>query len=399
MKQCANASKCGGCQTIDKEYKETTWQKFRDVCRLYPKKKVNEIIAMDNPYHYRHKVYASFAYDPNIKMIACMYEKNSHRTVKSTDCLIQHTLANAILKKICTLADSLGIMPYNEDSGQGVLRHAYIRVAKQNNDVMLVLVIGSKMLPSSSALCNELRKSFPQIKTIIVNRNSGHTSMILGAKNSVVYGPGYIYDYIDGLKFRISPTSFYQVNPAVAEKLYAIALDMADLKKSDKVLDVCCGIGTVSLLAARKAGYVMGVEINEEAVADAIRNAKNNKIKNAEFLAADARQLVDDLIDTPDVVFLDPPRNGMSEAFMQSLEKLGPKKIVYISCNPETQASDIAFLKNYTIKEIQPVDQFPFTRHVETVCLLSNRKPDTKVRIDVDLEDYYRIKDAKKNQN
>ena len=267
------------------------------------------------------------------------------------------------------------IQSYDEDTGTGTLRHVYMRVSHKTGEVLLVVVIGSKDLPGSHAFVQKIVKAHPEIATVILNWNRENTSMILGPKDKVLYGKGYIEDEIDGMVFRISAHTFYQVNPVQTEVMYSTALQYAKLKKTDTVLDMCCGIGTISLLAARKAKYVLGVEVNPKSIQDARKNAVRNHIRNAEFLAMDGEEFIHELMDTPDVVFLDPPRSGFSESFMRTLQKLSPERIVYVSCNPITQARDLKVISGtYHIDQIQPVDNFPFTTELECIVSLTRKQ-------------------------
>lgn len=371
MKYCPSAKKCGGCRNIHEPYENSLAFKQDKVNKLYAGKKVERIIGMEDPYHYRHKIYASFSQTRDGRIIAGMYEENTHRLIDSRMCLIQHARANAILQTICTVATDMKLEAYDEDRGTGTLRHAYLRVSHANQEVLVVIVIGSKDLPGSRSFVQKIVSAHPEIRTVILNWNRENTSMILGPKDKVLYGKGYIEDEIDGMVFRISAHTFYQVNPVQTEVMYSTALQYAQLKKTDTVLDMCCGIGTISLLAARKARYVLGVEVNPKSIQDAGKNAVRNHIRNAEFLAMDGEEFIHELLDTPDVVFLDPPRSGFSESFMQALEKLGPQKIVYVSCNPVTQARDLKVIEsNYRIEKIQPVDNFPFTSELECIASL-----------------------------
>ena len=375
MKTCPIAKKCGGCAYIHEEYEATLTNKQEYVQKLFGKIKVNPVIGMEDPYHYRHKIYAAFYSDKNGKMRAGLYEESTHKLIDSRMCLIQHVKANDILKTICSLSDSFKIQPYDERNGRGVLRHAYIRISHETGKVMLVLVIGSKALPSSKAFVNEIIKAHPEIETVILNFNHEFTSMVLGKKSVTLYGKGWITDSISGLSFRISPESFYQVNPVQTEVIYRTAMEMAQLKNTDTVLDVCCGTGTITLSAAKLCRKAVGVEINAQAVKDAKKNMEHNGIANCEFYADDAEHYIQTLRTSPDVIFLDPPRNGMSEKFLQTIGRLKTKKIIYISCNPATQIRDIRILAKmgYRAKEVQPVDNFPFTKHIETVCLLTHK--------------------------
>lgn len=379
MKYCPSAKKCGGCRNIHEPYENSLAFKQDKVNKLYAGKKVERIIGMEDPYHYRHKIYASFSQTRDGRIVAGMYEENTHRLIDSRMCLIQHARANAILQTICTVATDMKLEAYDEDRGTGTLRHAYLRVSHANQEVLVVIVIGSKDLPGSRSFVQKIVSAHPEIRTVILNWNRENTSMILGPKDKVLYGKGYIEDEIDGMVFRISAHTFYQVNPVQTEVMYSTALQYAQLKKTDTVLDMCCGIGTISLLAARKARYVLGVEVNPKSIQDAGKNAVRNHIRNAEFLAMDGEEFIHELLDTPDVVFLDPPRSGFSESFMQALEKLGPQKIVYVSCNPVTQARDLKVIEsNYRIEKIQPVDNFPFTSELECIVSLTRKNTQCK---------------------
>lgn len=379
MKYCPSAKKCGGCRNIHEPYENSLAFKQDKVNKLYAGKKVERIIGMEDPYHYRHKIYASFSQTRDGRIIAGMYEENTHRLIDSRMCLIQNARANAILQTICTVATDMKLEAYDEDRGTGTLRHAYLRVSHANQEVLVVIVIGSKDLPGSRSFVQKIVSAHPEIRTVILNWNRENTSMILGPKDKVLYGKGYIEDEIDGMVFRISAHTFYQVNPVQTEVMYSTALQYAQLKKTDTVLDMCCGIGTISLLAARKARYVLGVEVNPKSIQDAGKNAVRNHIRNAEFLAMDGEEFIHELLDTPDVVFLDPPRSGFSESFMQALEKLGPQKIVYVSCNPVTQARDLKVIEsNYRIEKIQPVDNFPFTSELECIVSLTRKNTQRK---------------------
>lgn len=379
MKYCPSAKKCGGCRNIHEPYENSLAFKQDKVNKLYAGKKVERIIGMEDPYHYRHKIYASFSQTRDGRIIAGMYEENTHRLIDSRMCLIQHARANAILQTICTVATDMKLEAYDEDRGTGTLRHAYLRVSHANQEVLVVIVIGSKDLPGSRSFVQKIVSAHPEIRTVILNWNRENTSMILGPKDKVLYGKGYIEDEIAGMVFRISAHTFYQVNPVQTEVMYSTALQYAQLKKTDTVLDMCCGTGTISLLAARKARYVLGVEVNPKSIQDAGKNAVRNHIRNAEFLAMDGEEFIHELLDTPDVVFLDPPRSGFSGSFMQALEKLGPQKIVYVSCNPVTQARDLKVIEsNYRIEKIQPVDNFPFTSELECIVSLTRKNTQCK---------------------
>ena len=403
---CAISGKCGGCCWLHKPYEEQLAEKERQLAGLLkPFVKTESIIGMEHPGQYRHKVHAVFGEDRQHRAISGIYEEGSHRIVLTDSCYIENQQADAIIVTIRGLLASFKIRPYNEDTGYGLLRHVLVRVGYATGEVMVVLVTASPILPSKRNFVKALLKLHPEISTVVLNVNERDTNMVLGEREQVLYGKGYIEDVLCGRVFRISPRSFYQVNPAQTEKLYQKALEYAGLAGKETVLDAYCGTGTIGLIAAGQAGQVIGVELNGDAVRDAKQNAKRNEIKNIQFFQNDAgiflRQMAADGKGQIDVLFMDPPRAGSSEEFLKAVAQVGPGKVVYVSCNPETLVRDLKILKKsgYGVQRAVGVDMFPFTRHVETVCLLSNRKPDTKVRIDVDLEDYYRIKDSKKNQN
>lgn len=373
-KICHAYKVCGGCQYMGTAYVETLFEKRKYIQSLFPDHEVEMVIGMEDPYHYRNKVYATFGYDRNEKLIAGMYEEYSHDLVTVPDCMIQNDTANRIVASLTAIASRMHIEPYDEDTHQGSLRHAYIRVSQASRKALVVIVIGSKQLPGSKELVHALIQENPEICSVVLNWNDKKTSMVLGERDKVLYGSGYIEDTIGGIVFRISAKSFYQVNPIQTEKLYAKAIELAQLNPNTTMLDACCGIGTISLFAAKQAKEVVGVEINESSIKDAVHNAEKNNIRNAGFYCDDARTFLERLLDTPDVVLLDPPRSGMGYHFMTSLSKMKPKRIVYVSCNPESQAQDISFLRNYQIEKIVPVDIFPWTKHVENIVQLTYHK-------------------------
>lgn len=404
---CTSAKKCGGCQYQGVAYQEQLKKKQRQVQGLLNKfGKVNPVIGMENPYYYRNKVHAVFDRDRKGNIISGIYEANSHRVVPIEKCLIEDEKSQEIIRTIRGMLRSFKIKTYDEDSGYGLLRHVLVRRGFESGEVMVVLVTASPIFPSKNNFVKALRKAHPEITTVVLNINDKKTSMVLGEREIVLYGKGFIRDTLCGCTFRISPKSFYQVNPIQTEVLYGKAVEYAGLTGKERVIDAYCGIGTIGLIAAAHAKEVIGVELNKDAVRDAKINARENKISNVRFLQGDAGEFMTALAsagEKADVVFMDPPRAGSDEKFLSSLLKLNPQKVVYISCNPETLARDLAFLtkKDYIVKKIQPVDMFCFTNHVETVCLLSNRKskPDTYIKLSLDMEDYYRIKDAEKEKN
>ena len=369
---CPVHAACGGCRTIGQPYASTLEQKQQEAARIYAGLPLQPILGMQDPYHYRHKIYASFYLDKARHVAAGLYEEETHQLIRSEDCLIQEASANRILKSVCAIATRMHLQPYNEDLRQGVLRHLYLRVSHSEKTVLMVLVTGTRILPGSREFVRSVLKENPQVKSIVLNFNDRRTSMVLGSEDRILYGPGCIYDSIGGIRFRISAHSFYQINPVMTETLYQTAITLAGLTPAQSVLDLCCGIGTISLLAAKQAQTVTGVEIVRQAVSDARANALANHIANARFLCQEAEQFLEQCTQPADVVFLDPLRSGFTESFLRGLARLAPARIVYISCNPETHVRDLAVLNRngYAVRTVQPVDQFPFTAHLEAVSLL-----------------------------
>ena len=332
--------------------------------------KVEPIIGMENPYYYRNKVHAVFDRDRKGNIVSGTYEAKTHRVVPVENCLIEDKKSQEIIRTIRGLLKSFKIKTYDEDTGYGLFRHVLIRRGFKSGEIMVVLVLGSPILPSSNNFVKALRKEHPEITTVVLNINDRKTSMILGEREKVLYGKGFIRDELCGCTFRISPKSFYQVNPVQTEILYQKAIEFAHLTGKESVIDAYCGIGTIGLIASGHAKEVVGVELNKDAVKDAILNAKENQIRNVRFFQGDAGEFMEAMAaegNSMDVLFMDPPRAGSDEKFMASAVKMGPEKIVYISCNPETLARDLKYL----VKKIQPVEMFAFTEHVETVVLLS----------------------------
>lgn len=376
--QCPVSKKCGGCQFIDIPYGEQLKRKQRQAASLLKEfGKVKPIIGMEEPSHYRNKVHAVFAFQKDRGIVSGIYQEKSHRVVPMEGCFLEDQKAGEIIQSIRELAKSFKIKAYDEDSGFGLLRHVLVRVGHETGEIMVVLVLGSPILPSKKNFVNELCKLHPEITTILVNVNHKKTSMVLGDKEQIIYGKGYIEDVLCGKRFKISAKSFYQVNSVQTEVLYRKAAAYAQLKGKELVVDAYCGIGTIALAVADRAGKVIGVELNKDAVRDAVTNAKKNRIQNVDFYLNDAGRFLTQLADAKekvDVVFLDPPRNGSTEEFLDALLRIGPKRVVYISCNLETLARDLRYLTEkgaYRVAEMTPVDMFPFTEHVETVCLLS----------------------------
>ena len=401
---CPVFSKCGGCQMLDMPYEKQLEKKQKEVEALLKGFcKVHKIIGMEEPYHYRNKVHAAVGLRKG-EVISGVYKEGTHQIVPVELCRIEDKKADEIIGTIRGMLKSFKIRTYDEDTGYGLLRHVMVRRGFATGQVMVVLVTVSPVFPSRNNFVRALREKHPEITTIIQNLNDRDTSMVLGDKEKVLYGKGYIEDVLCGCTFRISSRSFYQVNPVQTEKLYLKAIEAAGLTGKETVIDAYCGIGTIGIVASKKAKQVIGVELNRDAVRDAVENAKRNEVKNIQFYNNDAGRFMVNMAadgERADVVLMDPPRSGSTEEFIGSVAEMAPERVVYVSCNPETLARDLKIFgeKGYRAVEAWPVDLFPWTGCVETVCLLSNRKSDTEVRIDVNLEDYYRIKDAKKNQN
>ena len=315
----------------------------------------------------------------NVNVISGIYAEGTHRVIAVEECLIEDKKSQEIIRTIRELLPSFKIKTYNEDTGYGLLRHVLVRRGFETGEIMVVLVLGSPILPSKNNFVKALRKVHPEITTVVLNVNNKQTSMVLGEKEKPIYGPGFIKDKLCGCTFRISPKSFYQVNPVQTEVLYNTAMDYAELTGKETVIDAYCGTGTIGLIAAKNAKKVIGVELNKDAVKDARINAKENGITNAEIYAGDAGRFMVDMASKnqkADVVFMDPPRAGSDEKFLSSVIKLGPKRVVYVSCNPETLARDLKYLTRhgYQAVKIQPVDNFPFCDHIETVVKLVRKK-------------------------
>ena len=379
---CPLAKDCGGCALQHLDYKkqlEFKTDHVQDCINKFSKLdiKVKDCIGMDVPFNYRNKSQVPFSMERK-NICYGFYKQNTHKIIQMDECFIQTEDANEILKTIRTLMKKYKLNAYEEDKRKGILRHVLIKKGFTTKEIMVVLITNVNSFPNRKEIVKDLVKAYPNIKTVVQNINTRDTNVILGEKENILYGSGYIEDYLLGVKFKISSKSFYQVNPIQTEKLYSKAINLAQLSKNDRVLDTYCGIGTIGLIASKNVNEVIGVEIVKDAIKDAKSNANINKINNAHFVLADASDFMVDLAKTSekmDVVFVDPPRKGCDEKFLSSIMKLSPKKIVYISCNPSTLARDLGVLREkYDIKEIQPVDMFPHTYHIETIALLHLKK-------------------------
>ena len=377
--KCSVSKKCGSCQYQGVPYKEQLAAKQKKMKKLLGKfTNVKPIIGMDDPFYYRNKVHAVFDRDKKGNIICGTYEAKTHKVVPIEECMIEDKISQEIIRTIRDMLKSFRIKTYDEDTGYGLLRHVLVRRGFSTDEIMVVLVIGSPIFPSKNNFVKALRKKYPQITTVVLNVNDKKTSMVLGERDIVIYGKGYIRDTLCGCTFRISPQSFYQVNPVQTEILYKTAIEYAGLGRKETVIDAYCGIGTIGLVAAKRAKNVIGVELNPDAVRDARINAKENKITNARFYQGDAGDFMENMAENgehADVVFMDPPRTGSDKKFMSSVIKLNPSRIVYISCGPETLARDLEYLTKhgYDVRKIQPVDMFSFTDHCENICLLTKK--------------------------
>lgn len=377
---CSTYKRCGGCNLRHIKYEETLKMKQNAVQSLVNKTlknklQVQETIGMDNPYHYRNKAQYPVGMDKNGEPVIGVFANRTHEVIPIEKCLIQNPKSEKITKFILNFIKKEHISVYNEETRKGLFRHIVIKVGIKTGEIMCILVINGKTIPKEEIIIKNLVENFPQIKTIVKNINTKNTNVILGQDNINVYGDGHIEDILGEYKFKISPLSFYQVNPIQAEKLYELGVKMAEISKEDTVFDLYCGIGTISIFMAKYAKKVYGVEIVEDAIKDAKENAKLNNATNTEFFAGDTEIVLDELINQkkviPDIVMFDPPRKGLAKNSINNILNIKPKKIVYISCNPATLVRDLAeFESLYEVKSIVPVDMFPFTSHVECVALL-----------------------------
>ncbi len=375
--ECRYAETCGGCQLQNLTYPEQLAFKQRKMEALLGKfGPVAPIIGMKNPWHYRNKVQSAFGFSPERGIVSGIYQASSHRIVPVSHCLIENETAGGIIRTIRELMPDFKITAYDERTETGFLRHVLVKYGFATGEVMVVLVAAEPIFKLQKPFLKKLLELHPEITTVVLNINDKFGPVVLGDQEKVIYGKGYIEDVLCGLTFRISAKSFYQVNPLQAEVLYATAMRYAALTGKERVLDAYCGIGTIGMIASRQAGEVLGVELNRDAVRDAIANAKRNGIQNCWFTQGDAGDCLHGMAKERvplDVVFLDPPRDGSDRKFLSSLLAMRPKRIVYISCGPESLARDLQVLTDggYTVKGVQPVDMFPHTEHVECVVLMS----------------------------
>lgn len=380
---CSTYKRCGGCNLRHVKYDETLKIKQNLVQSLVNKTlknkiKVKETIGMERPYYYRNKAQFPIGKDKENNVVMGVFANRTHEIIPIEECFIQNKEIQKLSKFILEFIKENDISVYDETSRKGLIRHIVTKIGIKTNEIMCIIVINGKEIPKEKELTMQIIKKFPNVKTIVKNINTKNTNVIMGEKNEKIYGDGYIEDKLGEYTFKISPHSFYQVNPVQAEKLYSIGVEAANINKEDVVFDLYCGIGTISLFMAKYAKKVYGVEIVEQAIKDAKENAKINNIKNTEFIAGDTKLILDDLINNkniiPNVVMVDPPRKGLDNRSVENILKIMPNRFVYISCNPATLVRDLAkFEEMYEIKSIQPVDMFPFTAHVECVCVLNRQ--------------------------
>lgn len=372
--RCPAYKKCGGCQ-LDVTYKQQLSYKQRTVIKMLGRYcRIEPIIGMDDPLHYRAKVSNAFGYSRG-QVISGIWQSSSGRLAKIDSCELEDERAKPIISAIKKLLPMFKLKTYDEVTKSGFLRFVTIRIGKATGEILVALGTGAGAYPAVKNFVQALVKQCPEITTITRNVSTDRLNLLLGKNETVLFGDGYITDQLCGYDFRISARSFFQINPMQTEKLYQTAVDFAALSGEEKVIDAYCGVGTIGIIASKHAGEVISVEQNADAVKNAIENVKLNKIKNVNVICGDAGEFMEEIAtanESVDVVFTDPPRAGCSKQFLKSLVKLSPKRIVYISCNPETLARDLYFLtKNgYKATKIQPVDMFPYTKHIEcAVCL------------------------------
>lgn len=382
--KCAFARRCGGCQIQEMSYDRQLVfkdQKIRgNLERIggFTKEQIEAVmqpvVGMEHPFSYRNKAQFPFGTDKEGNPITGFYAGRTHDIIANTDCALGVDQNREILEIILQYMRENKIKSYDEKTGKGLIRHALIRYGFKTKEIMVCLVVNGKKLPKAERLIEKLIQ-IEGMTSITISPNTRRDNVIMGDSYEILWGQGYITDYIGNVKYQISPLSFYQVNPVQTEILYGKAIEFAGLTGKEKVIDAYCGIGTIGMAAAGKAGSVIGVEVNRDAVRDAVTNAKRNNMKNITFYNEDAGEFMVKMAaqgETADVVFMDPPRAGSDEAFLSSLLQLSPKRVVYISCNPVTQARDLKYLTShgYRVERCQPVDMFPWTYHIENIVAL-----------------------------
>lgn len=383
---CSTYQRCGGCDLRHMTYENTLKLKKETVQSLVNKNLKNKItvestIGMDNPYNYRNKAQYPVGLNKEGMPDIGVFAQRTHTIIPIESCKIQTEVSQRIAKTILNFIREKNISVYNEEKQTGLFRHIVVKVGKYTNQVMCILVVNEKKANNEIEhdIVKVLCAQYPEIKTIVKNINNENTNVILGKENINLYGDGYIEDKLGEYTFKISPMSFYQVNPVQAEILYNTAIEAASLSKDDVLFDLYCGIGTIGIFASKYVKQVYGIEIVPQAINDAVENARINNIKNAEFMIGDVEISFDELINkkkiVPTAIIVDPPRKGLDDKTIQNILKIKPEKLVYISCNPATMVRDLSKMEEiYNINRIQPVDMFPFTKHVECVAVLNLKK-------------------------
>ena len=369
---CTTYKRCGGCSLRHIDYNETLKMKQNMVQSLVNKTlknkvEVKETLGMEKPYHYRNKAQYPVGLDNNNNPVLGVFANRTHEIIPIKKCMIQNEQTEEIAKFIFDFIVKNNISIYDEKTGKGLVRHIVTKIGIKTNEIMCILVINGKEIPKEKELVDDVTRKYSSVKTIVKNINMKKTNVILGNENINLYGEGYIEDILGDYIFKISPLSFYQVNPIQAEKLYNLGVEAAEITNKDIVFDLYCGIGTISLFMSKYAKKVYGIEIVKEAVEMAKENAKINNVENVDFIAGDVEESLADLINNknviPDIVMVDPPRKGLDNTSVNNILKIQPKKVIYISCNPATLVRDLALLEEkYEVKSIKPVDMFPFTR-------------------------------------
>lgn len=415
LPKCSVARQCGACQHVNQPYEQQLAAKNERVAQLFSQVAMPDalrpILGMETPYHYRNKVMSPFAPGrpqkgaqpkprnqrggkrpsrpsaPRREILCGMYAAGTHRIIDTSECLLENQQAKQVIRAVRSLMLKFDTPPYDEDRGTGFMRHAVVRVGHTSGEVLVTLVTNGREFPGAKSFCRELVRRCPFITTVVQNINERQTNVVLGQREQVLYGPGFILDKLCGLSFRISSQSFYQVNSVQTEVLYRQAIELANFTGAEHAIDAYCGTGTIGLVAASMgAAQVTGVDCVESSIRDARQNACHNGVDNARFVTGDAGVFMRDMaadvaaagragVDEdgrPLVLLMDPPRAGSTEEFLSAAVQLAPARIVYISCNPETQVRDLAFLRKFgfAVRTVQPVDMFPHTDHIETIALI-----------------------------
>ncbi len=369
MMDCQIYKQCGSCQYINVDYHSQLQLKHQEIQKLYPNKYVHYPIGMDNPYNYRNKVIVAF----NQKYEYGLYEENSHHIIPIQTCLLHDDETHKVLKTIQSLFRKYRISIYDKNKKRGLIRHVLVRRAIKTNQTLIVIVCNDKIFPGSKNFCQQLVKACPSVHSIVMNINLRNTSIVLGNQERILYGKGFIVDKLCGLTYKISASSFYQINHEQCEKLYYKAIELLNLETNDIVLDTYCGIGTIGMTIANQVEKVIGVELNRQAYLDAINNAIMNHISNIQFCNEDATQFMQKHIyDSIDCIMMDPPRSGSTPEFIQAACAMRPRSIIYISCDPSTQAIDLKIFQKYQYdtQEVYLFDMFPHTKYLESIILL-----------------------------